>query len=211
MPTIPDHRPRRESQPSRHRRRARRRDPMLLVWPFGLLMLLALLALWRSEATPSTPVVDAPAPQRTTTRRLGDLRLDVPAGWVTLDRSADHVTWGAPDRAHTVTLAGTQSSLLPLPGVVSAVVRESADALPGARPVGRPRMLELAEAYAPRTDAAMLARFRVHDGDRRPLDVAQVWRRDSRAQRDVVATWTSIDGRWPVPLERGIPRAGASR
>jgi hypothetical protein len=49
----------------------------------------------------------------------------------------------------------------------------------------------------------------VHDGGN-SLDIVQLWRRDSRAQVDVVATWTSADGDWPVSPRSSIPRAEAS-
>jgi hypothetical protein len=129
---------------------------------------------------------------------------------VLLDRAPGHVTWGSADRRHTVTLAHVEASILPLAGVVDTVVRESARALPGARLVGRPVMLDI-EAPAPRRDAAMLVRFRLEEHDATPLEVAQVWRRDSRNGVDIVATWTSADGSWPVPPRRGIPQGSGSR
>jgi hypothetical protein len=146
----------------------------------------------------------------TAAREFGPARLDVPTGWVTLDRGPDHVTWGEPGRAHTVTLASIEAGTDPLPGVVAAVAAESARTLPGARAVGRPVDLELDDA--PRDDVALLARYEVAsaDGDA-PLHVAQSWRRDTRAGLDVVATWTSADGHWPISPRSGIPRATASR
>lgn len=204
MPTIPDdpipHRPRVASRPARTSRRG--------AWPLALLALLLAAVAWRAthredartEVAPTTTAIE---------RRIGDARLEVPRDWVVLDRANDHVTWGEPDRMHTVTLTSTEASTLPLPGVVAALADRSARELPGAELVEPPRMLELVDP-APRDDTAMLARFRVGDGASR-LDIAQVWRRDSRAGIDLVATWTSGDGRWPVSPRSVIPHAAASR
>jgi hypothetical protein len=206
MPTIPDDpirpRPRQSSEPARSRIRG--------AWPLLLLGLLLALVGWRASHGDDT---GTPARMRGgaagVERRIGDARLEVPRGWVELDRADDHATWGEPDRMHTVTLASTEASTLPLPGIVAALARRSEAELPGARLVEPPRAIDLVEP-APRDDSAMLARFRVDDGPSR-LDVAQVWRRDTRAGLDVVATWTSGDGRWPISPRAAIPHAAASR
>ncbi|MCZ4496824.1 MAG: hypothetical protein JWM25_1407 [Thermoleophilia bacterium] len=174
--------------------------------PIVLVALLIALATWRSAAAGGGDDHSADAPRRATpqlvTRTWQTASIATPRGWVVLDRGADHVTWGSAARTHTVTLAATESSVLPLPGVVDAIARDAPDALPGATLQGRPVEVELGPA--PRRDAAMLVRFALpaEDGG---LKLAQVWRRDSRAGRDLVATWTSSDGRWPVDPARAVP------
>jgi hypothetical protein len=146
-------------------------------------------------------------------RRAVGARLDVPTTWITLDRTAEHATWGTADRRHTVTLARTESSGASLPGVVSGSVAASTRALPGADLVGMPVAIDLTDAARPGPgDSAMLVRFRVRaQGREGALLVEQVWRRDARAGMDVVATWTSADGAWPVSPRSAIPRSDASR
>lgn len=200
--------PTNDTDPRMVRRHGRRHElARLASWPLTL----ALLVAWREHALPETSGAPAQgrAPVKLEARSFGDLRLAVPAGWVTLDRRDGHVTWGEPDRSHTVTLAATEASVLPLPGVVAAVVRESESALPGARADGRAVPVDV-PGGAPRGDAAVVARFVVDDDGGQRLHVAQAWRRDARAGIDVVATWTSADGRWPVPPRSGIPRPVAS-
>lgn len=209
MPTIHDPLPRPISRASA--RRGCRSTP--IGWPIGLMLLLAALAGWRvsdgqvarsGERSRPGPAIAAAQ------RGFGDLRLVVPKAWTTLSRSDDHVTWGDADRLHTVTLASTEASVLPLAGVVAGVVEESREQLPGARLVGRPTALDLGEAAGAR-DSAMMIRYEVAGPDGHALRVAQVWRRDARAQRDVVATWTSADGRWPVRPGEAVPLTVASR
>ncbi|MCW2926695.1 MAG: hypothetical protein JWM86_663 [Thermoleophilia bacterium] len=193
------------------RRLTWRERTRLIGWPVGLLLLLVLLAAWRApdDGDGNSSGRAAEPDTRVETRRFGDLRLRVPTGWVTLDRTADHVTWGEAGRLHTVTLASTEASILPLPGVVAAVSRESASALPGASPEGRPQVVDL-PGPAGRDDSAVAAGFRVADDSGGELRVAQVWRRDARAGLDIVATWTSADGQWPLPAQSRIPLPAVS-
>lgn len=216
MTTIDDLGPRRPAPPGGGRRPRRAIVPALLRWPIGLLLMLLVLAAWRygdsragADAAPSTAA--AAGAVATSLRSSGAASVPVPREWVTLDRGEAHVTWGTPDRRHTVTLASTEASLLPLPGVVAELVEQSAQQLPDAELLDAPRPIELEQPH-PRGDSAMLARFRVAhpQGDGR-LDVVQVWRRDARAGLDVVATWTSADGSWPLSPRRAIPQAEDSR
>ncbi|MCW2925453.1 MAG: hypothetical protein JWM98_2857 [Thermoleophilia bacterium] len=210
MPTIehhPDPIPTRGGAP---RGFLRRTWPVAL--PLAILVLLAVRVAVDGDAGAHArrPAQAAAAAERLGTRSFDGLQLEVPAGWATLERTADHVAWGSADRTHTVTLAATEASLLPLSGVVASVSRDSSSAVPGARPVGRPVRLDL-DGRAPHGDTAVLARFRIDAGAGRSLEVRQVWRRDLRAGRDVVATWTSSDGAWPAPPAASIPRAEAVR
>ena len=203
MPTIPD-----DPIPPRVRV-ATARSRLYGAWPLVLLCLLVAAAGWRVlHDDAQRPASERPG-LASVERRVGEARLDVPRDWVVLDRAADHVTWGEPDRMHTVTLASTEASVLPLPGVVAALATRSAEELPGAELVEPPSVLDL-DGLAPRDDSAMLASFRVADAGAR-LEIAQVWRRDTRAGLDVVATWTSGDGRWPVSPRDAIPHAATSR
>ncbi|MEO6867210.1 MAG: hypothetical protein ABI200_04240 [Gaiellales bacterium] len=220
MTTIPDPSPRspQTTTPPRSLRRRQQRDPWLLAWPIGLLLLLALLAMWRLNAQPATAsdaadkaAAAVQANVETSVRRFGELRLEVPRSWGTLSRSRDHVSWGTADRSHTVTVASVEASVLPLPGVVAASVRETQEQLPDTELIERPSVLQIDEQYAPREDSALLARFEASGTSQQPLQVAQVWRRDARGERDLIATWTSTDGTWPISPERGIPRTSASR
>lgn len=186
------------------------RIPHIARWPIGMFVLVLLLAsigAWRGAhgAARGEPVERGPVLEE---RRFGDLRLTVPSDWRTLDRSGAHVTWGSADRSHTVTLGWTEASVLPLPGVVAAMARESVAQLPGARIVRDPSPIEL--DGAPRQDSAMLVELRVEDA-RGVLAIQQAWRRDVRAGLDLVATWTSSDGSWPVSPETSIPHANATR
>lgn len=201
------------THPDRPARRAHtsHRDLSLLAWPLGLVLLLALLAAWRVESRVTTDAKHgaAQAPQVIVERRAGTARIDLPRDWVSLEHAADHATWGAADRSSTVTVAQVESTAAPLPAVVAAVAADASAVLPGARVAGRP--VELDVGYeAPRDDAAMLIRFVVEADGSGPLHVEQVWRRDTRAGVDVVATWTSADGHWPRSPRRSIPRADAS-
>jgi hypothetical protein len=186
-------------------------DRNLIVWPAGLALALIVLALWHHSSDDArSRGVEHPSTPPLAERSFGDARLNVPRTWTTLDRSTDHVTWGDTDRRHTVTLASTEASLLPLPSTVEQVVADSERQLPGTRALSRPEPIEL-HGHVGRGDAAVLARLRVEDGSRRELEIMQVWRRDARGQRDLVATWTSADGVWPVPVREALPLPAATR
>ncbi|MCW2956180.1 MAG: hypothetical protein JWO69_1049 [Thermoleophilia bacterium] len=172
-----------------------------------LVVLVAGLAVWRfSDADPErTRAAAGAAAEATPTmvRRWSDAGITLPRGWVVLDRARDHVTWGSSDRSHTVTLAATEASVLPLPGVVAAVARDAPRSLPGSRVVGAPTQVEL-DGRTARGDAAFALELEV-DSAGAALHLLQVWRRDARAERDLVATWTSNDGRWPIDPLRSVP------
>lgn len=184
----------------------RRIDPPTVAWPIGLVLLLVALGTWRVAEPPR----DRPAPAadevQTAPRSFGDARLDVPRTWQTLGRSAERITWGAPDRSHTVTLASTEASSVALPTIVREVVAQSTDSLPGASVASDPVDIDLGER-APRGDSAALVTFEVGDGSHPPIHVVQVWRRDARAGVDLVATWTSADGTWPASPRELLPQA----
>jgi hypothetical protein len=143
----------------------------------------------------------ATAPVLGAARTFGDLRLSVPRGWTTLARDGDRITWGAPDRSHVVTLSATEASSLPLMAVVGDVADELAAS--GVEVVDGPTLVDPGEPL-PRGDSFVLVRLRTST-DHGQVDVVQAWRRDSRASADVVATWTSTDGRWPVDPRTAVP------
>ncbi len=182
-------------------------DPPTVAWPIGLVLLLVALGTWR-VADPShgrsTPAADTAT--KTASRSFGDAKLEVPRTWRTLGRSAERITWGAPDRSHTVTLASTEASSVALPTIVREVVAQSADSLPGASIASDPVDIDLGDR-APRGDSAALVTFEVGDGTHPPIHVVQVWRRDARAGVDLVATWTSADGTWPASPRELLPQA----
>ncbi len=194
---------------SRNRTRRRRIDRPTVAWPVGLMLLLVALGTWRvvgeQHAERDALSGDVPVAPRT----FGDAKLEVPRSWRTLDRSADRVTWGAANRTHTVTLASTEASSVPLPTIVREVVAQSLDSLPVARVASDPVDIDLGER-APRDDSAVLVRFDVDDGTHRPIQAVQVWRRDVRAGIDIVATWTSADGTWPASPRELVPQAASN-
>lgn len=211
MPTIDDPAapPRSPAVPG-GRHPGRLASGQLLRWPLVAVLLLVVLAAWRVGSDPeraARPTASAP----TATRSGGAAEVDVPRDWIALERGPDHATWGVADRSHTVTLASTEASALPLPTVVEELVAQSARQLPGTELLERPRPIDVDGPHA-HGDTAMLVRFRATAADGgRHLVVEQVWRRDTRSGFDVVATWTSADGRWPVSPRDAIPRAAGSR
>lgn len=182
------------------------RDTATLAWPIGLVVLIAAIGMWRgadgADRSASSSAAAAAAPV-VAARAFGDLRLDVPREWTTLDRGDGRITWGTAGRTHTVTLASTEAATLPLATVVRAVARESITALPSTRLVDGPTTVDPPEPMR-RGDSLVIARFEVVEGAR-TLQVVQAWRRDARASRDVVATWTSTDGTWPVEPRDAVP------
>lgn len=201
MPTIQDIPTRRSDEPTP-------RHVLATAWPLLLLALLLVLVLLRVAGRDDGAGEERgeASGQRLVERRAGDVRIDLPRQWVTLERGASYVTFGEPDRMHTVTIGSTEASALALPGVVRAMLERTTDQLPGARPVEAPRSIDLGQRAA-RGDSAMLARFRVGSGGSGSLEITQVWRRDSRAGLDLVATWTSADGTWPVSPRDAMPSA----
>lgn len=173
-----------------------------------LITLIVVLLAWRVESDRRAEADARPAGMPASTRTAAGVSIEVPSGWVSLQRAAGHATWGSRDRRHTVTVGTLDASVLPLPGVVETAVDAALGSIPGARQAERARSLELARA--PRDDAAVAVRYLVEapEGEARPLHVVQVWRRDSAAARDLVATWTSADGSWPLDPERAIPQPG---
>lgn len=186
-----------------HRRRI---DPPTVAWPIGLVLLLVALGTWRVADYPRTRTSPPTDGVKVAPRSFGDAKLDVPESWQTLGRSAERITWGTADRAHTVTLTSTEASSVALPTIVREVVAQSTDSLPSARVASDPVDIELGDR-APRGDSAALVTFEVGDGTHAPIHVVQVWRRDARAGIDLVATWTSVDGTWPASPRELLPQA----
>ena len=170
--------------------------------PILAVMLVIAAIGWRVGHSRDARVSPRPTP-RTTTHAIGGAVVDAPATWRSLDRTLEHATWGDVDHSHTVTLGSMAQGEGSLAGVVHAIARDASTVAPGAAVVGAPQLLDL--SHGGRGDAAMLLRLEVPTRGSRPLQVAQVWRRDARAQLDVVATWTSSDGRWPVDPARSLP------
>jgi hypothetical protein len=129
-------------------------------------------------------------------------RVDVPAGWSIVDRRGNVTTWSEPSKDDAVTVASVESSAAPLAAVV-ADVAASSRRLDSSVDVAAPH--ELAITHGARGDSAILLAMTLRDPRGTPLHVRQIWRRDARAARDVVATWTSRDERWPSSPEHGIP------
>lgn len=183
--------------------RMRLMDARTAAWPVGLVLLLVALGTWQADAGAPAPTAQAEA-GRLESRAFGSLRLEVPRSWRTLERTDTHVTWGAADRRHLVTLASTEAAPDPLLSVVRELARESLRSIAGAQVVAGPTRLE--SDVLRRGDAFVLVELQVDDEAGRPLRVVQAWRRDSRAGIDVVATWTSRDGSWPADPRRIVPR-----
>ena len=182
----------------------RRRPLPVLAWPLvALAVVLALLA-WRTDHRPGSTSTHAPGDVAAATRSVGELHLRVPASWRQLERVGDErATWGEPDRTHVVTLAATESSGEPLLAIVAQVARDARASMPGVEVVDGPTRIE-APSHVPHGDDVVRLQLRART-DAGPVDVVQVWRRDARAATDVVATWTSTDGRWPTDPADSIP------
>ncbi|MCB0879504.1 MAG: hypothetical protein KDC46_11080 [Thermoleophilia bacterium] len=197
----------RDTDRSNDARAPRRVDLRLLAWPTMALALLVTLAIWRSGSDGQVAASVAPT-LPLATRSLGSVRLAVPKQWRVLDRSGeDRITWGEPQRGHVVTLASTEASAAPLVSIVRDVARESESAMDGVSVTGGPTIIEPG-VRMPREDSVVQLRLRAETPEG-PVDVVQSWRRDSRAGLDIVATWTSTDGRWPVDPRDAIPTASA--
>jgi len=180
--------------------------------PLLLLLAVGVVVAWRLGSGSEEDIASNDGASRPplVARTGGGVRVSMPAGWTRLDHAGATATWGSDDRLHTVTVASVEASVLPLPGVVAAVVRDTRRDLPGVELEGRPVPVALPPTEHA-GDAAMLARFTVPADDGGTIHVAQVWRRDTRAHRDVIATWTSSDGRWPAPPRATIPSATGTR
>ena len=218
MTTIEDNDTRRSAHSPPRAFEPRRRVSARHAANVGIVTLLALLVIWRLTsagtearergATSNRPATAAAA-ANVGAHHWNGIQVMAPRSWRSLARGRDFATWGTAGRSHTVTLAATEASVLPLAGIVRGVAREAATALPGAAANGEPRAVPLPED-AGRADTAMRADFRIQDAAGRTLYIAQVWRRDVRAGHDLVATWTSIDGRWPVNPSKYPPTPGAA-
>lgn len=196
-----------------HVRRRRRNVPRLLdarttAWPVGLLLLLVSIGAWQADAG-DAPRSAAARTAELSPRAFGGLRLEVPRTWVTLERADEHVTWGAAGRDHLVTLSSTEAAADPLLAVVHALARESVQSIPDARVVAGPTVVEPVGGL-PRGDAFVVVELELAADGNAPLRVVQAWRRDARAGIDVVATWTSSDGRWPVDPRTSVPRVDSA-
>lgn len=128
------------------------------------------------------------------TRAVADAVVDMPATWRTLARERDTATWGDASHRHTVTLAATDVSEASLASVVHDLAKAAGSLGAGVRLRGAPQARDVLRGA--RGDSAFVLRLEVARSGSAPLQVIQVWRRDTRAGRDVVATWTSSDGRW---------------
>lgn len=190
-----------------HHHSARGRASLLLPCALALVLVGMFLVVHHRRSTVGGSGSEPPRPP--VSRRIGDARVRIPSDWQPLAAIDGTETWGSRDHAHTVTVGTTESSILPVAGVVATVVREATTQSGDTHADGAPEALELHDA--PAGDSAMLVRFRVDDapGDE-ALRVTQVWRRDARAGLDVVATWTSRDGTWPVRPAAEVPQLVAS-
>jgi len=202
MPTIEN--PPRPRQSDAHTGRPSRMRRPGIGWCVPLLLVGALFARHVTSDPTARSGANGHTAEASVVRVWGEQSVRTPAAWVRLAGARGFITWGAADRSHTVTIASTEASVLPLAGVVREVTREASRTLPGARSVGGPTPVRL-EGPVPHGDSAILARFDVRGKDRPTLHVVQVWRRDSRGERDLVATWTSLDGKWPVDPARAAP------
>ncbi|MCW2972381.1 MAG: hypothetical protein JWN72_654 [Thermoleophilia bacterium] len=137
------------------------------------------------------------------TRVVADATVDTPPTWRALARTRDHATWGDRGQRHTVTLAALDASEAPLTTIVRDLATQAATLAPGTRVVGGIESRDVRRGA--RGDSALLLRLQVPRGRGRVVHVVQVWRRDTRAARDVVATWTSTDGSWPADPGELLP------
>lgn len=128
--------------------------------------------------------------------------IDAPAGWKIIDQRGNVTTWSEPTHDDAVTVASIDSSSAPLAAVVAEVARSSRQ-LPATTNVAPPHELDV--AHGARGDSALMLAMTLRDPQGRTLHVRQIWRRDTRASQDVVATWTSRDDQWPTTPEQGIP------
>ncbi|MBC7460531.1 MAG: hypothetical protein H7287_04145 [Thermoleophilia bacterium] len=137
------------------------------------------------------------------TRVVADATVETPAAWRALARTREHATWGDSARRHTVTLAAIDASEDSLASIVRDLAAQAANLAPGARVVGALESRDVKRGA--RGDSALLLRLEIPRGDGRVVRVVQAWRRDTRAARDIVATWTSTDGSWPADPGQLLP------
>jgi len=168
----------------------------------ALLLITLVAASWRLGHGPGGPHTPR-KPDAWAERSVADATLELPREWRPLARERAHATWGDADRSHTVTLAALDVEEAALATIVRDLAASVEQLAPGARLVGAPEAHDVERGG--RGDSAMVLRLEVPAtvDDATPTQVVQVWRRDTRAGRDVVATYTSSDGTWPVdPTER---------
>lgn len=146
----------------------------------------------------------ATKPPAAAAHEFGPGRVTLPSGWRRLDRTGDVVTWSDAARDDSVTVASVEASAAPLASIVAEVARTARSEDPTAR-TSAPRELTL--GAAPRADSAIVLPMVVAGPEGTPMHVRQIWRRDSRSGRDVVATWTSTDDVWDLTAEASIPEA----
>lgn len=124
----------------------------------------------------------------------------VPAGWTRVGRRDGVTTWRDADSGDAVSVAAVEAAAAPLAAIVADVARRAATA--PATTVRTPRQIAARDAN-PR-DVVMVLDLQTRV-EGRELYVRQVWKRDRRAGRDVVATWTSSDQTWAVDPETTVP------
>lgn len=190
----------------------RSRTPRRTGWhvPAAALVLVLALAIrvLLAHESPAPPTESrSPGHTGAAEPELGPGRVDVPRGWRVVERTGAVTTWSDHAQAHGVTVASVESSSAPLAAVVAAVAKDARTSAATLR-VRAPREVELGSA--PRGDSAFVVELEALTSAEATVHVRQIWRRDSRTRRDVVATWTSTDGRWPVELHAGIPEAATS-
>ncbi|MCW2950061.1 MAG: hypothetical protein JWN41_1074 [Thermoleophilia bacterium] len=171
--------------------------PILVV--AAALLLVAIV--WRHTRADTSS--DGRGKQRFASHAVGGARIELPARWRTISRAKEHATWGDAAGAHAVTLGSTESGEGSLAQIARQLVNSVAEIAHGARVVGEPELLDL--PHGGRSDAAMLIRFEVPTSASTRTRLIQVWSREQRSRQDVVATWTSTDGHWPVDPTRHLP------
>ena len=118
-----------------------------------------------------------------------------------MDRSDGVTTWRTSDGDDSVSVAAVEAAATPLAAIVADVARQARAAGVETK-VAAPR--QLPPVRGPRQDTVMELSLQTRV-DGRTLYVRQVWRRDSRAGHDVVATWTSSDDAWDVDPATTVP------
>ena len=138
---------------------------------------------------------------RTPTARFEPAAVTLPARWRITDRSDGVTTWRDPQSDDAVSVAAVESAAAPLASIVAEVARQARTAGPQTQ-VEAPR--QLPSASGSRRDVVLALELRTNV-EGRELHVRQIWRRDARAGRDVVATWTSSDDAWSVDPSTTVP------